>query len=1158
MTFQKRVDLSVATYVILLALLTVGGLFAYRVFIKPVEDKTVAYKSPAERHYWNSVASYKAQNYRYAIGALQEAIAADPRLEKAYKKLVDCHIESQTLEQGQKYFTELVAKHPENAYPVFALGVVQAEQKMYEPAIASYKQSIQLQPQFATVYAKLVAAYQALGRLEEIQKFMNALTQSDSTNPFARYGLALAQAQQAKWDFALENLQKAVALNPDFLEAYKRRLLILRDTGRNEEALQTGQLALRIANAKNDFEMRGDLLVDLGSVFYLLGENQQALDSLRSALLLAREAGNRYIESSALNTLGIIYRATGEFQQALQHLRQALAIDRARRDRDGEGIILLNLGDVYTESAAYDSALHYYEQSLKFAEEARNRKTEAALYSSIATVHFYRAEYQQANTYGDRSLLICRSLGNKSGEANELGNLGTNYMMLEDYPKALHYLREALALSRELGDQYRQNLNLGAIGEIYNLLGDYERAAINLKEAQTIAHAIGDKTSEGSWTAALGTTRLAQGDTAMAIDSLESALAIFVAAGTKREEALTYANLATIFTHQGRYELAAANYEKAQHIHHEIGNRYGEAETQNGLGTLSNKSGAFAKALALHETALREGEKLLAPKIIAEAKFGLGHACEGLGKFSEALSHYQQAVETLESVRARLILEKQKSSFLAGKHEMYARLIELLCNMSSRQPQEQFDALAFNYVERAKARALLDLLAEAKLDLSADLPPDLLAQQKTLFAKMAEFSEDSLTANQSESFARELQGTEEKLEQLRLAVRRQNPRYAELQYPVPLTLPAVQQSVLRDGSVLLEYALGTEASYLWAITKARRWLFRLAPAPEIRKKVGTYLRLIGDSAEPANFNRAAGEDLFDLLLKPANDFLKAFPNLIIVPDDTLHYLPFEALIVTPEKEPRRYLIETHTVSYAPSASVLAFLQKPSQPHKSIEQKDLLALGDPVFGKNENADLNRSLYRQRGFDMVRLPNSGVEIQKIAAMFPAPKRTTYLRAEAKEERVKTENLEQYRMLHFATHAWVDENLPGRSCIVLAVDDDPAEDGFLLMNEIFNLKLQADLVVLSACQTGRGKLLRGEGLIGLSRAFFYAGARSLLASLWKVDDQSTVELMVKFYEYLQQGKSKSEALCLAKRALIKGKIAAARHPHYWAPFVLLGEGE
>ena len=1156
MKLQKRARLTLAACMVLFALLAAAGFFVYRFFINPANNKALAGKSPAENHYWQGVAFYKASNYRLAIGALKEAVAADPHLENAYKKLIDCYLESQTLNDGEKYFAELAAKHPENAYPVFALGAVQAEQKMYEPAIASYKQSIQRQPRFVAVYAKLVAVYQAITKPDEAQKFMTALTQSDSANPFARYGLALAHAQQAKWEPALENLQLAIALKPDFLEAYKRRLLIFRDTGKYEEALQSGQPALKIASAKNDFERRADLLVDLSGVHYKLGENQRALDSLHAALLLARQVGNRYLESSALNTLGMIYRSTGEFQQALQHLRTALAIDRARRDREGEGVILLNLGDVYTETAAYDSALYYYEQSLKLAEEARDRRTQGAIYSSMATVHFYRADYQQANAYGDSSLQICRAFEDKSGEANELGNLASSYIYLDDYPQALNYLQEALALSRELEDQYHQNIHLGTIGEVYTLLGDYARAEISLKEAQKIAHTIDDKTSEATWTAALGILHLTKDDTALAVKQLEKALDIFIAAGTKREEALTYANLATIYTQQGRYELAATNFEKAKHIHHEIGNRYGEAETQNGLGLLNNKSGAFAKALALHQTALLEGEKLLAPKIIAEAKFGLGQAYEGLEKFPEALSHYQQAVEALESVRARLILEKQKSSFLAGKHEMYAHLIDLLCNMSNRQPQDQFDAIAFNYVERAKARALLDLLAEAKLDLSAGLPPDLQAQQKALFAKMAKISEDSLTANQKESLATELQKTEEKLEQLRLAVRQKNPAYAELQYPVPITLPLIQQNVLRDNNVLLEYALGTEASYLWAITKTQRRIFHLLPAPAIRKKVGEYLDLIGDAAKADTVYRAASRVLYRLLLEPASDFLKANVNLIIVPDDTLHYLPFEALIVTPEKQPPCYLVETHTVSYAPSASVLAFLQKPSQPRQSPEQKDWLALGDPIFGKNESADLNRSLYRQRGFDLVSLPNSGVEIQKIAAMFPANKRTTYVRAEAKEERVKRERLDQYRMLHFATHAWVDENLPGRSCIVLAIDDDPAEDGFLLMNEIFNLKLQADLVVLSACQTGRGKLLRGEGLIGLSRAFFYAGARSLLASLWAVEDRTTAELMVKFYEYLRQGRSKSEALCLAKRALIKGKIAAARHPHFWAPFVLLGE--
>lgn len=257
------------------------------------------------------------------------------------------------------------------------------------------------------------------------------------------------------------------------------------------------------------------------------------------------------------------------------------------------------------------------------------------------------------------------------------------------------------------------------------------------------------------------------------------------------------------------------------------------------------------------------------------------------------------------------------------------------------------------------------------------------------------------------------------------------------------------------------------------------------------------------------------------------------------------------------KKTPTYLLERFAISYAPSASALAALQT-IKPTRTIESKGFIAFGDPVYAKtgatNLDAHLNEAAVRN--FDLKQLPYTRTEVNEIAALFPPSERRVFLGLDAQEQTVKAASLQQYRYVHFAAHSHVDEEQPARSGIILSMLTDSKEDGMLQMSEVMRLKLQADLVTLSACRTGLGKLLNGEGIIGLTRAFFYAGADSVAVSLWNVNDIATAALMKSFYQSLQQGKAKDEALREAKLELLKGPQRAWRHPYYWAAFVLVGE--
>jgi CHAT domain-containing protein len=303
------------------------------------------------------------------------------------------------------------------------------------------------------------------------------------------------------------------------------------------------------------------------------------------------------------------------------------------------------------------------------------------------------------------------------------------------------------------------------------------------------------------------------------------------------------------------------------------------------------------------------------------------------------------------------------------------------------------------------------------------------------------------------------------------------------------------------------------------------------------------------------------EDLFTMLFGKLADQLRADSKLIVVPDGLLNQVPYESLVHN-----GRYLIEDHQISYLPSATLIELLRQPPKSATVLDgQMDLLAFGDPVFQQRSKTSLNRKLpatppeiNRQAGdWDMTnlsRLPRTRDEVEYIASLIPKERQRLYLGKDSSERAFKQEALSKYKWIHLATHSLVDEQNPGRSSVVLGLDGNNDEDGFLRATEIADLDLNCDLVILSACETGRGQLLSGEGIIGLSRSFFIAGARSVVVSQWSVSDISTAQLMKDFYQQLVNNVPKAAALREAKLRMLNGG-SETRHPYYWAPFVIIG---
>jgi CHAT domain-containing protein len=621
-----------------------------------------------------------------------------------------------------------------------------------------------------------------------------------------------------------------------------------------------------------------------------------------------------------------------------------------------------------------------------------------------------------------------------------------------------------------------------------------------------------------------------------------------------------------------------------------VGDRAGEATTLNNIGLVYSHLGEKQKALEYCTQALdifravgfREGEAVTLGNI--------GVIERDRGNLGEARTRIEAALDLIEAVRAQAPGPELRATFLASYRDYYEHYIDLLLRQHEREPDKGHDRVAFQASERARARSLLELLAEARVDVRQGIAPELKERERAVHARLAAIQSRLLQAYrqphpdaaQIAALEAEFKRADAEREQVEWEIRRRHPRYAELQYPTPVGVSAVQ-GMLEEGTALLEYVLLRESGVVFVVTREEFRAVRLGSAKTIREYVEKLREAVAAGPRRGAFSNYVlhARWLYQELVQPVEAWIEGKRELIIVPDGILYYLPFELLLTSAEGmggDPRRlpYLVRKYAVRYVPSASVWVGLGRPEAERREWE-KTLVAYADPVYGDMEGAvrEAWRSAFGELA-KLPRLPHSRREVQQIARLYPAADVVLRVGQEAREERVKSGEAERARYVHFAAHGVLNENKPEYSGIVLTLGapsalatragetaqraepekagqrEESAEDGLLQVYEVFNLRLNAEVAVLSACETGLGKEVRGEGIVGLTRAFLYAGAEAVVVSLWKVMDPATAELMVRFYRHLRAGMKKAEALRQARLEMLDQYA----HPYYWAAFVLVGK--
>jgi CHAT domain-containing protein len=1073
--------------------------------------------------YARAVQSIGQRHIDDAIAILESVIARAPEFYPAYSELVDAYRLKRTPEPAEAYFAKLLHDPERSAFAHYALGRIAEAGSRWSETADHYAACVQQRPNAVPCYAPMALTVVSASMQKATMEDLASRIPGSLEGPYACLAYAeffFARREVGEGLQAAERcLAQAETLGQiDFLVAAHDMMAgayAFSGTGsrlRLKHHLEAAKLAAQLDDPEAVFDRNSRVCDD----YVLLDQYAEAEECNSRSLAIAQSQGNRSWLEVALSSAARAHTSRGELEQALANWAELLDLSRADEDFDQTANALLEIGKI----------------------------------------HFIKGDLQQSRQFCKEALALTRGHGLPSQPAFVLRELSKVYSVSGDPILALRYANESIGIFRELGMRHQAGAGVGNLPEIYAFMGDWSSALRYAREALQSAIECEDVLERQDTLATVGDVLLGAGQYREAAQNYRQSLALDSSTLFAPFRLTALMGIGSAYLGLQEYGHAEERLREALQLARELGNRRAEANALAQLGRCYRLMGRVEKAREHFDAALEMAIRIPLVEVTLVAQRGLADMAMRAGDFHQALQYLESAAENVESLRSRIPTADLKADFGRENAKLYEDLVYALAQLDRREPGKGWDRKAFDYAERGRARAFLDLLAESRAQITKGLSGERLRQRNELEASlsraMAALVERDSAANRSAAAL-----AERNLADWITAIRVTNPQYEALRYPRPANAAQAGTLGAALGSTILEYALGDRESYLWVVAPGRVRLFHLPPRAAVESAVADYRKLVAHRPQGAQFDawQAKAEALYNMLVKAAEPNLGPQRPLVVVPDGVLHYLPFETLRAAGADGRPRCLVESHPISYMPSVSVLAELGQRAP--DGARKFDLLAYGDPVFSRaaasSPSADLVRSMYESAGIHFPQLPNTRREVEAIGRLFPPERRTTHLGPDATEASVKRTNLLDYRLLHFATHAIVDDRNPARSGIVLSLVDTGDEDGILRMNEVFNLEMNADLVVLSACQTGLGNLVRGEGMVGLTRAFLYAGARRVAVSLWDVNDLTVPDFMQSFYRRLRQGEAPAAALRAAKIEMLHSDSPVRANPYFWAPFIL-----
>ena len=907
--------------------------------------------------------------------------------------------------------------------------------------------------------------------------------------------------------------------------------------GEPKEALPYYRQALALARSAGDPLLESEARSEVGIAQARLTDLDLAAAECAAALALARQSGGAREEAKARICLGEVdYNQFRDHRGALAHYQAAEPASRRAGDRRGEAEALLYQGWVHSDLRELDRAAECYRRARALWTPSDDRRGGAMLTLAVARLQQRRGEYQDALDGYRRAVTVLEPSGDDFWLASTLTGIADVHLAMGDAAGSLEYWKRALALFERAGLGNLVTEVLMTIGATYLALGDDRTALPYLQQADALTASLGSDRWRPKTLRYLAVVNLLRRQPEQARSQLEQSLAIQRKLGDAREPGLAARTCADM------------------------------GDTHLMLGDSRAAAHWFAEALATSRAAVNRVEE-------ARALFGLGRASAAVNDLGQARDHLGHALAVVESLRTAVENRDLRASFFASVYQYHEAYLDVLMRLERLGPGRGAAAAAFEANERARARSLLESIRDAGVDLRGGVSPALLELENAVrrdldiwAERQRRLSAEPMSDSDVHALRQERRMLEERYAQVQAEIRRSSPRYAALAQPQPLSLRDIQRQVLDDGTLLLEYALGEERSYLWAVSRTDHSSYVLPPRAHIEEAAGRVYARLADAGRAAE--AGAREDagrLSEILLAPVAAKI-AGKRLLVVADGALQYIPFAALPVPGRPGEPVPMVAEHEIVSLPSASVLAVLRREAA-GRAAPPGSVAVLADPVFEDDDPRE--RAAIRQAGAPgpalppgrtrvlLPRLPSTGEEADAIVEAAPPGTSLKRVGFDASRAAARDPALARYRIVHFATHGVFDNESPGQSGVFLSLfgHDGRAQAGLLSLQDIYGLHLPVDLVVLSACNTALGKPVRGEGLVGTVRGFMHAGARRVVASLWKVEDEATRELMRHFYAAMLRD-NLPPAAALRRAQLAMRQQGRWGTPFYWAAFVLQGE--
>lgn len=941
-------------------------------------------------------------------------------------------------------------------------------------------------------------------------------------------------------------------------------------------------------------------LSTIGAMNYVLNDVAAGQRAAAEARDIWQRLGRRREEGLALADLGLLAHLGFKGNEARDWLTQALTIAREVGDANAEALVLVHLGWVEFNAGDAPRAIELNQQAVPLWQQADNVAGLSVSWNDIGRAYADLGDVTQALDAYQAALAGRPADIDPGGSAVTLMRIGLLHLGVADWQPAFSALNRSLELARAAGDERTESNALGNLGVAYSRLGDRELAARYLNEALAAARKINNRGAEGAIMDSLGIEAYVSGDTEASLRWFQQALDLLTAIRDVRMQVVTLRYMASAQLRLGQAEAAFKSISASA----ELAQPNGVNDmTLTILATAHDALGHDAEAEATYLRALDNVRQVRALDREAGLLTRFGRFLASRGRMLEARDRLQQAVALQENLRAGLADADQRMQYSSRRIAPFESYLDVLMTLAADATDDRFAREAFRVAEQARGRGLLELMAASSVDIRQGVDRELVERERSLRWRLN--AKAALRSSQLAGTANKvrLARLESEITELSAAwretttqIRQQSPSYAALTEPQPVT--AEEAAGLLDAdTVLLTFATGSSHTWLLALTPERLEHFELPPREAIDAVARDWHRLLtarqpvaGETAAARRLRVARADRLLarqsqalsDLVFGPAAERLATTwrgRRLAFVAAGALEYVPLAALPLPTAAATaagrRPLLVTRHEVVMLPSVSSLAALRH-NETRRAPRQM-LAVIADPVFARDDPrvraaqttaaatttaapgagaAAPFSAVIGTRG-TLTRLPFSRIEAQAVAAQAPPASRLEATDFDASLELATSGRLADFRIVHLATHGIIDSERPELSGLALSLVDRQGRtrDGFLRLNTIYNMRLSADLVVLSACQTALGKEVAGEGLVGLTRGFMQAGARRVVASLWQVNDAATADLMRHFYSgLLQQHLPAAAALRRAQREMAADPRWSA--PYYWAGFVLQGD--